>query len=272
MAATPNFRIDTARTGSGITIKPAGELDSATCAVLVERFDELVTAGPGGEILLDLTEVSFIDSAGMRAIIVIERSAQERDIPLVLRPAPGPVTDLLHSTGVGERIALTPQADDEPAAPFVERIELELAREPSTPGRARAELREAIAAWVGESDAATLTLLTSELVTNSVIHPDPGTGGTIVLRITTFADRVRVEVSDAGSGFETATLRPRPRGAGGHGLVVVDGLSTRWGTRRVNGEGGERFCVWFELDVPGGVAGEEGAGQAAEPPVVAAEG
>ena len=34
-----------------------------------------------------------------------------------------------------------------------------------------------------------------------------------------------------------------------HGLVVVESLSTRWGTRRTLLDGGEGFCVWFELDV-----------------------
>jgi anti-anti-sigma factor len=272
VAPTPSFRIETASDGSGITIKLAGELDSATYPLLVERFDQLAGAGGSGEVVVDLTDVSFIDSAGMRAIIVIERSAQEREIPLVLRPAPGPVTELLLSTGVGGRVAPTPQAGDPPQAPFVERIELELERDPGTPGRARAELREAIAGRLGEPESATLTLLTSELVTNSVIHPDPDAGGTIGLRITTFADRVRVEVSDAGSGFEPAPLEPRPHGAGGHGLFVVDGLATRWGTRRVRGEDGERFCVWFELEVEGGIASEPDAGTAVEPPAIAAEG
>ncbi len=282
MAPTPNFRIETGRTSSGTTIKLAGELDSATCPVLIERFDQLVASGEGGEVVLDLGEVSFIDSAGMRAIIVIERTAQERDIPLVLRHPAGPVTDLLQITGVAERVALTPQADDAPDASFLERIELELVREPTTPGRARAELREAIAGRLGDTDSATLILLTSELVTNSVIHPNPGASGPIGLRITTYADRVRVEVSDGGAGFDPTSLRPRRRGAGGHGLIVVDGLSTRWGTRRVAGDGGERFSVWFELDVPGGVgagaaagqtaAGQTAAGAASEPPVIAAEG
>lgn len=268
MAATPSFRIETASTGSGTTIKLAGELDSATCPVLVEHFERLLAAREAGDVILDLSDVSFIDSAGMRAIIVLESAAQEREIPLVLRPPAGPVTDLLQITGIGERIALTPQADDPPTAPFVDRVELELEREPTTPGRARAELREAVAGRVGETDRATLTLLTSELVTNSVIHPHPDADGPIELRITTYPDRVRVEVSDSGSGFDTATLQPRPRGAGGHGLVVVDGLSTRWGTRRVEGDGGERFCVWFELEVAGGAEGDAVAGGAA----VAAEG
>ena len=84
-----------------------------------------------------------------------------------------------------------------------------------------------------------------------------------------------------GPIFDAATLEARPRGVGGHGLVVVAGLSTRWGTRRVESDAGERFCVWFELDVAGGVGGGILAGEAiagaaserdaAEPPVVAAE-
>jgi anti-anti-sigma factor len=256
VVAPPNFRIETAQAGSGTTIKLAGELDSATCPLLVERFDQLVAAGAGGQVVLDLTEVSFVDSAGMRAIVVIERSAQEHDIPLALRPPAGPVTDLLQISGVGAHLALRPQADDAPSAPFVERIDLELARVPTSPGRARAELREALGGRLGDTDSATLTLLTSELVTNSVIHPGPGAGDPIGLRITTFDDRVRVEVSDSGPGFDTATLPPRPRETGGHGLVVVDGLSSRWGTRRLGRDGGERFCVWFELDVAGGLGGE----------------
>jgi anti-sigma B factor antagonist len=271
VATMPNFRIEMSHTESGATIKLAGELDSATYPLLVERFDQLVAAGKRGQVVLDLTDVTFIDSAGMRAIIVIERSAQEHDIALAVRPPTGPVADLLQITGIGERVVLSPQADEAPVTPFVERIELELAREPTTPGRARAELREAIAGRIGEADGATLTLLTSELVTNSVIHPGSDAGGPIGLQITTYADRVRVEVSDRGSGFDVATLRPRPRAAGGHGLLVVNGLSSRWGTRRIRDSEGERFCVWFELDVAGVVAGNAAAGEATEPPVATAE-
>lgn len=270
MAAMPDFRIEISHTESGATIELGGELDSATYPLLVERFDELVAAGERGQVLLDLTGVTFIDSAGMRAIIVIERSAQEHDVALAVRPPAGPVSELLEITGIGERVAWTPEAGDAPATPFVERIELELEREPTTPGRARAELREAIAGRIGEADSATLTLLTSELVTNSVIHPGADAGGPIGLQITTYADRVRVEVSDRGSGFDVAALRPRPREAGGHGLFVVNGLSSRWGTQRIGDNQGERFCVWFELDVAGGAGANAVADEAAEPPVATA--
>src|SRR6202042_41470 len=91
--------------------------------------------------------------------------------------------------------------------------------------------RRAIVGRLPDGDSATATLLTSELVTNAVIHPGQTVGGSVGLRITAFSDRIRVEVTDAGSGFDPGSLRPsEPREPGGHGLIVVDGLSSRWGT------------------------------------------
>jgi anti-sigma B factor antagonist len=267
VAALPNFRIDTARTGSVTTMRLSGELDSATSPRLLEALERLADAGGAQALVLDLADVSFIDSAGMRTIITVERIARERDISLTISPASGPVTDLLQMTGLGEHVALAPHGEDRSPGRFIERIELELVREPTAPGRARAELREAFGDRLGGTDCSTLTLLTSELVTNAVIHPDPAAGGTISLRITAYADRVHIEVTDAGSGFDPATLPPRPREAGGHGLVVVEGLSSRWGTRRARLDDGEGFCVWFELDLESAFDDVP-----AEPSVAAAEG
>ena len=272
MATVSNFRIETAQTASGTTIKVAGELDNATCEELLAAVRPAIGAGRTGELVLELAEVSFVDSAGMRAIIAVERMARERAIALTIRPAAGAVTGLLEMTGLGERVALAPRAGDPPpSGPFIERIELELARQPSAPGRARAELREAIAERLNEFDRSTLTLLTSELVTNAVIHPDPRAGGPVGLRITAYSDLIRVEVTDAGAGFDLAALPRRPREAGGHGLVVVDGLSSRWGTRRTPIQGGEGFCVWFELDVASEAAGAPRSAEPAESSVATAE-
>ena len=152
-------------------------------------------------------------------------------------------------TGLADRLPLAPSSGGAPPSmSFLERVEIELARDAGAPARARAELREAIAERLSELDRANATLLTSELVTNAVIHPGQGVGGSVGLRITAYADRVRVEVTDAGSGFSADSLTPRPREAGGHGLVVVDRLSSRWGTSRPVLDGKAGFSVWFELD------------------------
>jgi len=274
MSAVPNFRIETIETGSGITIKLGGEFDSATSDDVMARFEQV--AAQTKDVGLDLSDVSFIDSTGMRAIILIERSAGEHGVALTIVPPPEALTDLLTVTGLTNRASMAPQAAGSSApAPFVERIEIALPREPTAPARARAELREAFGGRLGDSDRATLTLLTSELVTNAVIHPGPGVGGSIGLRFTAYADRVRVEVSDAGAGFDYGTLPPRRRrDEGGHGLVVVDGLSSRWGTQRVVIDDRAGFCVWFELDVANDLlaAATEPEPDPGQRPVAAAEG
>jgi anti-anti-sigma factor len=250
VGSLPNFRIETLDGDFGTTIKLAGELDSASCAELVRGFEAAIPALGGRELVIDLGEVTFIDSSGMRAIIMIDRRAGEEGVALALTQPPAEVTELLQITGITDRVGLTPHAEDfTPVEPFVERIDIALARTPDAPARARAELRQAIAGRLSEQDGATATLLTSELVTNAVIHPGLAVGGSVGLRITLFGDRIRVEVTDAGRGFEPASLPPaRLGGAGGHGLFVVDGLSTRWGTARRAAGDSHAFCVWFELE------------------------
>ena len=266
MAFLPHFRIDTMESSSGTTIKLAGELDSATCAHLLERFEHAVAAGGARDLLIDLEQVSFIDSSGMRAIITLERRAHEDGIVLALLPPPGSVTELLRVTGLADRLALAPSSGGAPrSTAFLERVEIALPRDAYAPARARAELRSATAERLSETDRANATLLTSELVTNAVIHPGQGVGASVGLRITSYADRIRVEVTDAGSGFSPETLTPRPREAGGHGLVVVNRLSSRWGTSRPVVDGETGFSVWFELDADPEQAADAGQDQFSTP-------
>jgi len=250
VGSLPNFRIDTLDSQFGLTIKLAGELDSATSATLLERFEQALAPLDGRELVIDLDEISFIDSSGMRALILIERRAEEERIALAIARPPAAVTQLLQVTGIADRIPLSPRTPGAPPAePFLERVEIALTHDPHAPARARVELRQAILGRLSDRDSATATLLTSELVTNAVIHARQAVGGSVGLRITTYSDGVRVEVTDEGSGFDPEGLRPRqPPEAGGHGLVVVDGLASRWGTTRCVVGDGEGFCVWFELD------------------------
>jgi anti-sigma regulatory factor (Ser/Thr protein kinase) len=126
-----------------------------------------------------------------------------------------------------------------PGVPDLE-IDLEASREaPRVARSAVAGFSETLA--LEPVTLATLLLLVSELVTNSVVHPD--TPSKIRLRARVRADRIRVEVTDAGSGF---TPRPRDRSRldGGYGLHLVASQAGDWGVTR---EGGT--TVWFELAI-----------------------
>ncbi|MBO4260682.1 ATP-binding protein, partial [Streptomyces griseorubiginosus] len=105
---------------------------------------------------------------------------------------------------------------------------------------ARRALRELLRQWgrPGRSDVA--ELLTSELVTNALVHTDDDA----VLTAVVGPRGLRVEVRD----FVARRPRPCPANTGdgthGRGLVLVQSLADAWGVR-AHGVG---KAVWFELD------------------------
>lgn len=239
------FAIESSASDGSRTIKVTGELDSGTCDALVEAFERAVADEDQAPLSLDLSDVAFIDSSGMRSMIQIERAAQDREIPLVLIPPPEDVTELLRTAGITDRMKLASGAGPL-GAEFLDRVDIELPREPMAPSRARTEIREALAGRLDDAEIATVVLLTSELVTNAVIHPEAAEGSTLELRIWVYRDGVKVEVEDPGKGFDPADRSSSSR-HGGRGLFLVDRCSASWGARRAEDERGRRFCVWFEF-------------------------
>jgi anti-anti-sigma factor len=258
VAGTPTFRVDSTRTGARRIVAATGELDSGTAWALTEAFERAAAEPEDGELHLDLGGLSFIDSAGLRAIIQLERSARERDLPLLVTPPPAPLTELLELTGVAERLALDRHHGEAPRfRSFVERVEVDLAADLSAPARARAEVRQVAADHLEDTTLDSAVLLTSELVANAVIHPPPsGEGGCVGLQITCYEDGIRCEITDQGPGFDPAELHGRRRESGGRGLMLVDALAARWGTERPSDQ---TFCVWFELKNESAVAAEAAA-------------
>ena len=122
------------------------------------------------------------------------------------------------------------------------RVQLDLPCEPGSVGRARDAL-EQFGDHVDERRLGDLRLLVSEVVTNAVRHAGMTEGETIRLEIADSAGgRVRVEVSDQGTGFTPTPRDPDLERPGGWGLYLVEELADRWGV-----ETGNRTLVWFEL-------------------------
>jgi anti-sigma regulatory factor (Ser/Thr protein kinase) len=120
-------------------------------------------------------------------------------------------------------------------------FESELPRSPEAPWMAR----RCLTAWFGDelelAEMNVAKLLTSELVTNAVLHGK----GTIVLHAGMDAGLLLVEVTDEGQGFERFAQRQGYKDLGGRGLAIVDSEASRWGIHP------GVTCVWFELDRPG---------------------
>jgi anti-sigma regulatory factor (Ser/Thr protein kinase) len=92
-------------------------------------------------------------------------------------------------------------------------------------------------------DAEAATLLTSELVTNAIQHTDSGmAGGTVTVVAIGVPGGVLIEVVDDGSAG-TPIVKGDLYAAEGHGLFLVQQLTTQWGYLRDHGG----TTVWFHL-------------------------
>jgi DNA-binding NarL/FixJ family response regulator len=114
-----------------------------------------------------------------------------------------------------------------------------LSSDPRSAGDARRFVAGTLEPWQLGPLIDTVTLLTSELVTNAVVHA--GTEVDVVVRLT--GAIARVEVTDRSE------LSPMPRHSSieddsGRGLGLVQALARRWGTTRQPGGG---KTVWFEV-------------------------
>ena len=110
--------------------------------------------------------------------------------------------------------------------------------------------REFVARALGPDDACldTAALLTSELVTNSMLHSESGRpGGTVTITLISVPDGIRVEVIDDGSENEPAVRLSQAESPElietGRGLQLVEFLSANWGYYRDTAG----TVTWFEL-------------------------
>jgi anti-sigma regulatory factor (Ser/Thr protein kinase) len=88
-------------------------------------------------------------------------------------------------------------------------------------------------------------LVISEVVTNSVRHAGLTQDQRIDVEIALLPERLRIEVTDNGDGFEPpATFAPkRDDSPGGWGLALVDQLADRWGI-----DFSHSTRIWCEFD------------------------
>lgn len=165
--------------------------------------------------------------------------------PKAAGAVPGPADAVRQAAGVAPETAGAVPAERGPA------LTKRLARgDLAAVARVRAELREMLRHWGGPGRADLAELLTSELVTNALVHTDRGARITAALgdgpgaRVT---GRLRVEVRDFVSRHPTLRDRPAEDSTSGRGLLLVHTLADAWGVR-AHGVG---KVLWFELEAEG---------------------
>jgi anti-sigma regulatory factor (Ser/Thr protein kinase) len=89
-----------------------------------------------------------------------------------------------------------------------------------------------------------VVLLTSEVVTNAVVHSNSRRpGGTVLLVVSETAGGLRIEVTDDGSDLTAPVVKGEPYSSDGHGLMLLQSLADQWGYLR----GAAGTTVWFWL-------------------------
>ncbi len=97
----PPFAMDRDRRADLLVLTLHGELDLSTAGLLTDAADDL---GGATRLVLDLAELSFIDSAGLRALMNLDLRARSEGWDLALAvPAPV-VLRLLKLTGFDKRL------------------------------------------------------------------------------------------------------------------------------------------------------------------------
>ncbi len=87
-----------------VVLYVSGEIDAVTCDKLQEKIDELIEDGINC-ILLDLYDVTYISSAGLRVILGTAQKLYSNGIFAVSRPKPN-VQEILEMVGLANIIKL----------------------------------------------------------------------------------------------------------------------------------------------------------------------
>ena len=96
--------------GSAEIVAVTGDVDLATVDVLRARLTSALERG--NKVVLDLREVSFMDTQGLAAVIEAERSSSASGTPFVVVRAPATVHRLFEMIGLSDRLTIV----DDPAA------------------------------------------------------------------------------------------------------------------------------------------------------------
>jgi len=97
---------------SGTTVVTvSGEVDVATAPALRDRLDDIIGAGVGGAVVVDLGAVTFIDSTGLGVLIgARKRCADEgRDLRVVVGEPR--ILKVFEITGLTELFSIHPSLD-----------------------------------------------------------------------------------------------------------------------------------------------------------------
>ena len=143
-------------------------------------------------------------------------------------------------------MAAEPDAERQGPLPSTRQVTANLPAEPESARQARhfvvATLRQA--GCIDQDLLDRLAIVTSELVTNAILH----TRTDVEVRVSLDGAAISIEVLD-GTSTQLRRVGPLPEDTGGRGLVLVDGLVDEWGVVELEckHEGAKAKKVWIRV-------------------------
>jgi anti-anti-sigma factor len=105
------FDVTTEQRGDTVHLRLSGELDISSAAKVEDELARVEPDRPG-VIVLDLRNLAFMDSTGLRLLIAADTRAREQDRRLKIIKGPEPVQRVFRITRLEERLEIV---DDVPA-------------------------------------------------------------------------------------------------------------------------------------------------------------
>ena len=93
--------------GGATLLRPRGEVDVVTAPKLAARLDAILR-GRKGDVIIDLSDTEFLDSAGLHALLVAQRRLARRSRGLRVICEPGPVRHVIELARLAETLGLSP--------------------------------------------------------------------------------------------------------------------------------------------------------------------
>jgi len=114
VGAQEHLQVDAKSKDDRVVLQLTGELDLASSAILERALDDAQIA-QAPLLVLDLDELKFVDSTGLRVILLAQEKSRGRGQEFAITPGSPQVQRLLSITSVAEHMRVIASHDDVPA-------------------------------------------------------------------------------------------------------------------------------------------------------------
>ena len=190
-----------------------GDIDLAVVPELRATLQALLDTGIAN-VVFDMTEVVYADSSALGLLVWLDRELQQRDGKVVLAGASRDVRRIIEMAGlaiVAPTLHESPSLETalgelEPGQEAVEPLWAEEIEMMPDVGNLAA-VREHVAAMIeplrfDDAMRFDIKVALGEALANAIRHGCSTDGGRIGIRVTAYDDRVTLEVTDSGAGFD----------------------------------------------------------------------